>query len=102
MLEVEDIEDVSCIEDDMEATDRLQSLVQRGWGEGRGDKRTRAEMTEVSSVADGARLWRPPSPVTLRHYLVEALLAQVSRLYVKRRETRTVQVQDHRLLYVLE
>jgi hypothetical protein len=51
MLEVEDIEDVSCTADDMEATDRLQSLVQRGWSEGRGDKRTRAEMMDVSSVS---------------------------------------------------
>jgi hypothetical protein len=36
-LEVEDDEDedVACTVDDMEATDRLQSLVQRVWCEGR-------------------------------------------------------------------
>jgi hypothetical protein len=31
MLEVEDVEDVACIVDDVEATDRSQSLVQGGW-----------------------------------------------------------------------
>jgi hypothetical protein len=43
MLEVEDDddEDVACTVDDMEATDRLQSLVQRGWSEGRGAGRCR-------------------------------------------------------------
>jgi hypothetical protein len=33
MLEVEDVEDVACTVDDIEATDRSQSLVQRGWSE---------------------------------------------------------------------
>jgi hypothetical protein len=36
MLEVENVEDVACTEDDMEAIDRSQSLCQRGWCEGRG------------------------------------------------------------------
>ncbi len=31
VLEVEDVEDVGIV-DDMEAADRSQSLVQRGWG----------------------------------------------------------------------
>jgi hypothetical protein len=35
MLEVEDVEDVACTVDDMEATDHSQYLVQRGWSEGR-------------------------------------------------------------------
>ena len=42
MLEVEDVEDVACTVDDMEARDRSQSLVQRGWreeGEGGGGTR---------------------------------------------------------------
>jgi hypothetical protein len=57
MLEVEDVEDVACIVDEMEATDpsRSRSLVQRGWCEGRGGKGTgtRAEMMEG---AGGARV----------------------------------------------
>jgi hypothetical protein len=32
---VEGVEDVACTVDDMEATDRSQTLVQRGWSEGR-------------------------------------------------------------------
>jgi hypothetical protein len=36
--DVEDVEDVACILDDMEAMDHSQSLVQRGWSEGRGDE----------------------------------------------------------------
>ncbi len=32
VLEMEDVEDVACTVDDMEARDRSQSLVQRGWG----------------------------------------------------------------------
>ena len=32
MLDVEDVEDVSCTVDDIESTDRLGCLVQRGWG----------------------------------------------------------------------
>ena len=35
MLEVDDVEDVACRVDDMEATDHSQSLVWRGWSEGR-------------------------------------------------------------------
>jgi hypothetical protein len=35
MLEVEDVEDVAWAVDDMEAMDRSQSLVRRGWSEGR-------------------------------------------------------------------
>src|SRR6266699_3509864 len=57
MLEVEDVEDVACTVDDMEATDCSQSLVQRGWSEGKGDKgSTRDEVIEgysqLSSVGD--------------------------------------------------
>ena len=38
-----DVEDVACTVDDIESTDRLGCLVQRGWSEGRGDKCTRAK-----------------------------------------------------------
>ena len=34
MLEVEDVEDVACTVEDMEAMGRSRSLVQRGWREG--------------------------------------------------------------------
>jgi hypothetical protein len=51
-LEVEDVEDVSCTVEDMEAMDLSQSFVQRRWSEGRGDKGTRAEVME----GFGARL----------------------------------------------
>jgi hypothetical protein len=40
VLEVEDVEDVACAVDDMEAMDRSWSLGQRGMSEGRGDKST--------------------------------------------------------------
>src|SRR6267154_4886734 len=56
MLEVEDIEDASGTVDDMEATDYSQSLVQKEWSEGRGDKHTRVTVLG----AGGARLWRLP------------------------------------------
>jgi hypothetical protein len=61
ILEVEDVEDVACTVDDMEATDlsRSRSLVQRGWCEGRGGKGTRAEMIEGQCRRrKGARVWR--------------------------------------------
>jgi hypothetical protein len=61
MLEVEDVGDVACTVDDMEATDssRSRSLVQRGWCEGRGGKGTRAEMMEGQCRRlKGARVWR--------------------------------------------
>ena len=38
ILEVGDVEDVACTVDDIESTDRLGRLVQRGWSEGRGDE----------------------------------------------------------------
>ena len=44
VLEVEDVGDVACIVDDMEATGRFQSLVQRGGVREGGDKGTRGEM----------------------------------------------------------
>ena len=46
MLEVEDVEDVVCRVDDMETRDYSQSLVRRGWGEGRAYKGTGVEMIE--------------------------------------------------------
>ena len=44
VLDVEDVEDVSCTEDDIESTDRLGRLVLRGWGGGRWDKCTRGSV----------------------------------------------------------
>jgi hypothetical protein len=46
MLEVEDVEDVVCTVDDIEATDGSRSLVQRGKCEGRWYKGTRTEMMD--------------------------------------------------------
>ena len=60
MLDVEDVEDVACPVNDMEATGRSRSLVQRSWSEGRGHKGTRAEMMSVTVLGGGdARLWTP-------------------------------------------
>jgi hypothetical protein len=61
ILEVEDVEDVDCTVDDMEATERSGSLVRRGWNKGRGDKGT---VESLSSVQAGVRLWRPHEAVT--------------------------------------
>ena len=43
---MEDVEDVACTVDDIEAKDRSGSLIRRGWSEGRGDKGTTVEMME--------------------------------------------------------
>ena len=68
MLDVEDVEDVACSVHDIESTDRLGSLVQRGWSRGRWDKCTRTEMMECHCPcprctfffeSGGSRLWRP-------------------------------------------
>jgi hypothetical protein len=40
ILEADEVEDVACVVDDMEATGRSQSLVWGGWSEGRGEKGT--------------------------------------------------------------
>jgi hypothetical protein len=61
MLEVEDVEDVACIVDDMEATDRSQSLVLRKWSEGRVEQGSRVRIDGRVVYSDGARLLRPPS-----------------------------------------
>ena len=47
MLEVENVEDVACRIEDMEAMGRSRSLVQRGW---RGDKSTKTETMALSSA----------------------------------------------------
>ena len=47
MLDVEDVEDVSCTVDDIESTDRFGCLVQRGWSGGRWDKCTRGAVSSV-------------------------------------------------------
>ena len=49
MLEVEEVEDVACTVDDIESTDCLGSLVQRGWSRGtsvRGPRVTGPPVTE--------------------------------------------------------
>jgi hypothetical protein len=60
ILEVEEVEDVACTVDDMEVRDRSQSLVQRGWSEGRVERGFR--QYSGSELMGGARLsrWRPP------------------------------------------
>ena len=57
MLEVEDVENVACTVDDMEATDSSKSLVQRGLSEGRGrGQEHKAEMMKSVLGTGGARL----------------------------------------------
>ena len=70
MLEVEDAEDVACAVDDMEATDRLQSLVQRGRSEGRGCKR-----------AQGPKKMEGRCPRCRRCLAVETPTRSVIRVY---------------------
>ena len=53
MLDVEDVEDVACTVDDIESTDCLGSLVQRGWSRGtsvRGPRVTGPPVTDSESV----------------------------------------------------
>jgi hypothetical protein len=61
----DDDEDVACTVDDMEATDRLQSLVQRDWSEGTGDKSrvTAVETPTPVTVNDCCLLPEPVSTV---------------------------------------
>ena len=63
ILEVEDVEDVACTVDDMEATDRSRSFVQWGLCEGRGHKSTRVDRMDSDMLEAQGRLWR-----LSRHY----------------------------------
>jgi hypothetical protein len=68
MLEVEDVEDVACTLDDIEATDRSRCLVQRGWCEGRGEK-GQESLSSVQAVQGCGEYLAPlfgPGLVTLR------------------------------------
>ena len=71
VLEVEDVGDVACIVDDMEATGGFQSLVQRGGVREGGDKGTRGEVMEaLSSVQQRKAVETPTSSHDYGIYLV--------------------------------
>lgn len=56
-LGVEDVEDVVCTVDDMDATNSSRSSVRRGWCEGRVERGLRVRIDGRNLYSGGARLW---------------------------------------------
>jgi hypothetical protein len=73
MLDVEDVEDVACSVDDIECTDRLGSLVQRGWSWGTSVRGPRESAEGLFTDSRAVETGDPHDRQPLRHYLFQAL-----------------------------
>ena len=59
ILEVDDVEDVACIVDEMDAIDRSGSLAERGWSEGRGGQGYKGRKVQATQGCGVPRSERP-------------------------------------------